>query len=254
MEGAFRDLAVREGFDVNRFGGVYSNGKAHSYTTKLKVAAAIALAHVKSSGEPANIRAISRQCKVSRTFATKIASELEECGRAIAPNENIRKDASDGGAGVRRPGRRGRGGPGGGRGGERGPRQAVDQQQRRRRRGDAGAGEGAAEEYHAQGVLVPWQSGQFDGVYKDIQRTEQRWEDEACRSLVKRFTGVFEHQRESTLTTVMGGRDLSYNQLQIISCRRNLNYLLENCAGLLLLVLVSSRTHPSIRVVPLRCM
>jgi hypothetical protein len=66
MEGAFRDLAVCQRFDVNHFGGVCSDGKAHSYTTKLNVAAAIALAHVKSSGEPANIRAISRQCKVSR--------------------------------------------------------------------------------------------------------------------------------------------------------------------------------------------
>ena len=64
MEGAFRDLVVCEGFDVNHFGGAYSNGKAHSYTTKLKVAAVIALAHVISSGEPANIRAISQQCNV----------------------------------------------------------------------------------------------------------------------------------------------------------------------------------------------
>ena len=60
MEGTFRGLAIREGFDVNCFGGVYSNGKAHRYTTKLKVAAAIVLAHFKSSGEPANIRAILR--------------------------------------------------------------------------------------------------------------------------------------------------------------------------------------------------
>ena len=30
MEGAFRDLAVREGFDANHLGFVYSNGKAHS--------------------------------------------------------------------------------------------------------------------------------------------------------------------------------------------------------------------------------
>ena len=39
MEGAFRDLAVRQRFDVNHFGGVCSDGKAHSYTTKLNVAA-----------------------------------------------------------------------------------------------------------------------------------------------------------------------------------------------------------------------
>ena len=89
MEDMFCDLAIHEGFDVNHFGGVYSNGKSHSYTTKLKVAAAIALAHVKSRGEPANICAISRQCTVSHTFATKIASELEEHGRAIAPNKII---------------------------------------------------------------------------------------------------------------------------------------------------------------------
>ena len=57
--------------------------------TKMKVVAVIVLAHVKSSGEPAHIRALSRQCKVSRTFATKIASELEEHGRAIAPNKII---------------------------------------------------------------------------------------------------------------------------------------------------------------------
>ena len=89
MEGAFRDLAVCKGFSVNHFGYVYSNGKIHSYTTKPNVAATIVLAHVKSSGEPANIRAIFWQCKVSRTFATKITSELKHYGRAITPNENI---------------------------------------------------------------------------------------------------------------------------------------------------------------------
>ena len=48
MEGAFRDLAVQGGLDVNRLGGVYCQGKEHSFTKKLEVAAAIAVAHVNS--------------------------------------------------------------------------------------------------------------------------------------------------------------------------------------------------------------
>lgn len=81
-----RDIALTHGANINQQGGIYLQGEAYDYVTKLTVAAAYNAARDANGGLRPNISDLQRECKVSRAFVKKIERELMD-GNIRHPSE-----------------------------------------------------------------------------------------------------------------------------------------------------------------------
>ena len=81
------EFAANHGAVVNRNGGMYLPGRAHSYLKKVEVAHAYqTAASLSPSGRP-NLRAVAEQCQVDPSFVVKVEEELWVHGRILHPDE-----------------------------------------------------------------------------------------------------------------------------------------------------------------------
>lgn len=104
MDVAQRVLAGHDGYEVNEYNGVYSNGKEYSHSKKLEVAASIVASQESSLDGSVNVSSIAKECKVSRYYVRKVRDELRVHGRILRENEKTAAplaDEDEGGFGSR---------------------------------------------------------------------------------------------------------------------------------------------------------
>jgi len=104
MDVAQRVLAGHDGYEVNEYNGVYSNGKEYSHSKKLEVAASIVASQESSLDGGVNVSSIAKECKVSRYYVRKVRDELRVHGRILRENEKTAAplaDEDEGGFGSR---------------------------------------------------------------------------------------------------------------------------------------------------------
>ncbi len=83
MDAELYEIAGQHGFAINSNDGIYKRGKSYDITKKMEDVAAL------QATQHPNVASVSKQCKVSRTFVSKILTELVEHGKLLPPDQKI---------------------------------------------------------------------------------------------------------------------------------------------------------------------
>jgi hypothetical protein len=86
------------GYCINANGGSFCNGAARPLEDKVRVAHAYA--RLLKADPTASVRAVAREGKLSRGFASKVFAEIEE-GRLMDPKQKVRRHGGQLGAGAK---------------------------------------------------------------------------------------------------------------------------------------------------------
>ena len=76
VDNALRLIAWQHCAYVNKYRGIYAQGRAYCFLKKAEVAAAYIDAKAANGVRRPNLRALARQCKVSWHFVNKVVKEL----------------------------------------------------------------------------------------------------------------------------------------------------------------------------------
>lgn len=81
MDAQLYKIAGQHSFAINSNEEIYKRGRSYDITKKMEVAAAL------QATQHPNVTSVSKQCKVSRTFVSKIVTKLVEHGKLLPPDQ-----------------------------------------------------------------------------------------------------------------------------------------------------------------------